>query len=202
MLSSQTYEEKELLLRLSNDDGEAFRRLLGDFHQICYRIAVDLIRNEHVAEDIVQEAFLKVWLRRKKMAEVENFGAWLRTVTVNLVYDHITKAKKEKTKAEKWLEGLELSGSLQELPAREETEFETLLQEAIKILSPRQQQTFDLIKRQGYSREEAAALLHLSPETVKYHLELAMKTIRAYCIKRIDPASALVIFSIVFKKYF
>lgn len=196
MSINQTYNEQELLRRLGQDDGEAFQLLLSGYHTICYRVVIDLGMDASIAEDIVQEAFLKVWLGRKRMAEVENFGGWLRTITVNLVYDHITRSRKEKEKTYRWLETLQRSGDLHQYITREESEFEVLLAEAVHQLSPRQQETFNLIKRQGYTRDEAAHIMGISAETVKYHLELAMKTIRAYCLSRLDVATALIIGSL------
>jgi RNA polymerase sigma factor (sigma-70 family) len=187
------YKEKELLGRVAADDAAAFQELLTHFHQVCYRVSMHLLQDEHIAEDILQEAFLKVWMRRKQMPEVENFGGWLRTVTVNLVYDHISKQKKEKIKADRWLQQLAVENQVIQPDPAIESEFESLLNGAMKILSPRQREVFDLVKRQGYSREEAAQILGLGQETVKYHLDLAMKSIRAYCIKRIDPLSALIV---------
>ncbi|KAA2238976.1 hypothetical protein F0L74_22440 [Chitinophaga agrisoli] len=45
-------------------------------------------------------------------------------------------------------------------------------------------------------------MLNISPETVKTHLEQAMRHIRAYCISRIDSPSSLVLISLLLKKYF
>jgi RNA polymerase sigma-70 factor (ECF subfamily) len=54
------------------------------------------------------------------------------------------------------------------------------LQAAVDKLSPQQKQVYRLIKELGYTREEAAHALGLSSETVKTHLDRAMKSIRAF----------------------
>jgi DNA-directed RNA polymerase specialized sigma24 family protein len=56
------------------------------------------------------------------------------------------------------------------------------------------------VKQEGYSREQAAKQLGVSVETVKTNLERAMKTIRAYCLGKLDGPSLLVIFSLILKK--
>ncbi len=58
--------------------------------------------------------------------------------------------------------------------------YEQLLNRAVAGLSPRQQQTFLLIRKEGLKRDEAAKILQLSPETVKYHLEESVRRIRAF----------------------
>jgi RNA polymerase sigma factor (sigma-70 family) len=198
---TRAYDEKELLQRLSNDDSQAFGILLERHHKVCYQVVKDILQDQALAEDIVQEAFLKVWLRRKKMPEVENFGGWLRAVAVNLVYYHISKSKRDRERSQNWWRDLHLTAGIIQEPTAEETYFEELLAEAVKKLTPKQLQTFNLVKKQGYSREDAAQLLGVSAETVKTNLERAMKTIRVYCITKIDPTSAMVIFTIIFKKY-
>lgn len=192
-------DEKELLQRLSNDDNEAFRILLERHHRVCYQAIIDILRDRAVAEDVVQEVFLKVWLRRKKMPEVDNFSGWLRTVAVNVVYYRMTKWKKDRDRSQHWWREMYLSAPAGREPASEETYFEELLSQAIKRLTSKQLETFNLIKKEGYTREEAARLLGVSPETVKTNLERAMKTIKTYCISKMDIALAFIMVSIFFR---
>jgi RNA polymerase sigma-70 factor (ECF subfamily) len=60
------------------------------------------------------------------------------------------------------------------------------LRKAIDRLPNQQKKVYQYIKEKGLKREEAAGLLHLSPETVKYHLAEAMKNIRNFCMLRLD----------------
>lgn len=198
MTPTSLHSDHDLLARIANDDAEAFQQLLARYQQIAYRITIHLLNDTFLAEDIVQEAFLKVWLRRKKMTEVENFGGWLRKVTSNLVYDHITRSKKEKEKIDALLKQLRVSDAVQAPATPEETEFERLVSEAVHNLPQRQRAVFERVKRNGYTRDEAAKELGISMETVKSHLELAIKSIRAYCMKRMDSLSATIIFTILF----
>lgn len=197
---SHTYNEKELLQRISQGEADAFRTLLDLHHKICYQVVLDLTRDRFVAEDLVQEVFLKVWLRRETIHEVENFGGWLRTVSVHTVYKYIVRAKKEKFRDEKWWHEMGLDNQLQDA-SEQESYFQELLSLAFERLTPRQKETFNLVKKQGFTREEAAKQLGISVETVKTNLERAMKSIRAYCLGRLDDTSIMVIFSIVFTKY-
>lgn len=65
-------------------------------------------------------------------------------------------------------------------------ETETIIKKAMHALPPQQNKVYHLIKEKGYKKEEVAAFLNLSPETVKIHLAKAMKNIRAYCVAHMD----------------
>jgi RNA polymerase sigma-70 factor (ECF subfamily) len=68
-----------------------------------------------------------------------------------------------------------------------EKDYQSILLEAIDKLSPQQQKVYQLSRTEGLKREEIAAKLGISPETVKIHIGKAMKIIRAYCVSRLNP---------------
>jgi RNA polymerase sigma-70 factor (ECF subfamily) len=65
-------------------------------------------------------------------------------------------------------------------------EFTSLLQKAIERLPQQQKQVYKLMKEEDLKRGEVAELLHLQPETVKFHLAQAMKNIRTYCMLHLN----------------
>lgn len=180
---------------------QAFEQLLQQFHAIVYRAAYRLLADEWLAEDIVQEVFLKVWLRRTTLAEISHFSAWLKKVTENQLYDHLRKRKLIIERPDSWQVMLNLPAAEEEGQTGEENHFQELLQQAVSRLPDRQRRVFELIKKEGYSREEAARELAVSPETIKTNLEYAIRSIRAFCLDKLDNTSILVIFSLIFEKY-
>jgi RNA polymerase sigma-70 factor (ECF subfamily) len=72
-------------------------------------------------------------------------------------------------------------------------EYTRILQAAIDRLPEQQRQVYNLIKKEGLKREEAAAALQLSPETVKSHLAQAMRSVRVYCLSHLEISIALII---------
>lgn len=196
------YEETDLLRRVANGEHEAFGLLLKKYHLLAFNTAKKLTRDDWMAEDVVQEVFLKVWLRRAGLQEISSFKAWVITITTNVIYDHLRK---------KNVETKHLSALMQELLPLDEfpiqlsektTLHEELIAGAVERLPPKQKQAFIFIKKEGYSREETAGLMNISPETVKTHLEQAMRTVRAYCLSRLDKNVVLMILLIIKEKYF
>ncbi|MGX5816841.1 RNA polymerase sigma factor [Chitinophaga lutea] len=184
-----------LLSRVAAGDTQAFGRLMELYHPVPYQTALRLLDDTWQAEDVVQEIFLKVWLNRDRLGDILNFRAWLITVTTRQVYDHLRSRQRETEQREQWQRELNV-------PAETEapSELAELVHQAKQRLSPKQLTAFSLIKEQGYSRDEAAGIMQISPETVKTHLELAMRSIRAFCLRRLDPGVSALVMALLLKK--
>src|SRR6478735_11143470 len=78
--------EKELLALIAKGDEIAFSKLFFQFKDRIYSIAFKLTKSTIAAEEIVQEVFLKIWLKRASLTEIENFSAYLFIIARNDVY--------------------------------------------------------------------------------------------------------------------
>lgn len=186
------YKEKELLLRISKGDERAFAMLVEQYHANIYTSALRLVHHKELAEEVLQDIFLKTWLKREQLPELDNFPAWLNRVARNTIYTAFRYSLKEPAIA---LEpsALEAISPFWEEDRLLNKEYDALLHEAIEKLPPRQQQTWRLIREEGKKRDAVAAELGISPETVKFHLEEASKKVRAYCLSRLPLAVALML---------
>jgi RNA polymerase sigma-70 factor (family 1) len=186
------YTEQELLRLVAEGDRNAFTQIYNNYRNKIYSIAFELTESATVAEEIVQDTFLKIWVKRETLPEIEHFRAWLFTITRNYVFTALKRIARK--------ESIEVS-AIQDAPLYDHdtedrvlnNEYTRILQAAIDRLPDQQKQVYNLIKKEGLKREEAAAALHLSPETVKTHLAQAMRSIRTYCLARLDISIALII---------
>lgn len=78
----------------------------------------------------------------------------------------------------------------------EGADLHALLDEAINLLSPRQRQVYTLHKYQRLPYREISARLGIGTESVKTHMELAVKTIRRYLRSRMPAASILAVIAV------
>lgn len=187
-----SYTEHELLKLVAEGDRNAFTQIYNNYRNKIYSIAFELTESTTVAEEIVQDTFLKIWVKRDSLHEVEHFRAYLFTITRNYVFTALKRIARQ--------ESIEVS-AIQDAPLYDHdtedrvlnNEYTRILQAAIDRLPEQQKQVYNLIKKEGLKREEAAAALHLSPETVKTHLAQAMRSIRTYCLARLDISIALII---------
>ena len=76
-------------------DGETFKKIFLPHHQKLYRIAYRLTQNVAESEDIVQEAFIKIWNKRNELKEVENAEAFSVIILRNMCMDYLRKTKYE-----------------------------------------------------------------------------------------------------------
>ncbi|WP_343305839.1 sigma-70 family RNA polymerase sigma factor [Chitinophaga niabensis] len=186
------YDTKELLHRIAEGDQQAFTRMVEEYRKNIYTTALRLLHSTVLAEETLQDIFLKVWLQRKDLVTIDNFPAWLNAVARNTIYNSFQRSLKEKgTDTTEGLEGSIIS-ALQPEQQLQEKEYTTLLQKAIDRLPARQKQTYQLIRQEGLKREEAAKAMNVSPETVKHNLEEATRKVRAYCLAQL-PLSVLLL---------
>ncbi|MFT3825314.1 MAG: sigma-70 family RNA polymerase sigma factor [Chitinophagaceae bacterium] len=168
------------------DDETAFRQLFDLYRDNIYTTILRITGQDWLAEEVVLDSFLKVWLKRTELPQIANFGGWLYTIASRLAINalkDITQHKERQTE----MPVAELSGNL---PSGESLllvkEYQHILREAVQSLSGRQLQAWELIKEQGMKRDEAARIMQVSPETVKYHFELALKKVRSFCLTRLE----------------
>ena len=173
--------EQELLNLVATGDVNAFAQLFDHYRPVVYTNSLRIAGEEMLAEEIVQDTFLKVWLNRSSLPEITNFPGWLYRIAANLTLNALKKEQLHKRTIQEWLKEVHEGNEYPGITA-DESRFRELLNTAVARLPTRQKETYELIKQQGYKREEAAALLHIAPETVKYHLDQALKSIRAYCM--------------------
>jgi RNA polymerase sigma-70 factor (ECF subfamily) len=80
-------DEPQTVARARAGDTEAFRALVERHSRDVFRLAFRLTGNEHDAEDVVQEAFLKAYRKLDAFEERAQFGSWLHRIAANCAYD-------------------------------------------------------------------------------------------------------------------
>lgn len=185
MSTDTLHNEKELLNCIAEGDELAFTKLFEYYRNRIYSIAIKLTHSTTLAEEIVQDVFLKLWVKKFDLINIQNFSAYLFIVTRNEVYNVLKQISRNSSAC---LSDEQYQNVADNNPAKQviTKEFRFLLHKAVDQLSPQQKQVYQLIKDQGLKREEAADILKIRPETVKFHLAQAMKNIRAFCTLYVD----------------
>lgn len=194
MLLQSSNSEQDVLMRVAQGDKDAFEQLFNRYRNKIYSIAFELTGSGSMAEEIVQDVFLKIWLKRNTLEEIAHFQAYLFTITRNYVFTALKRIARKETVEMNAVQGMPSFYHDTENRVLDK-DYTALLQTAIDRLPLQQKQVYTLIKKEWYSREEAAAALQISPETVKTHLAQAMRHIRAWCLAHIDVSIALIILS-------
>lgn len=176
MNKEKSFDEKKLLELLSNGSEYAFTQIFDAYRSQIFGVSMKFLKSQHLAEEVVHDVFLKVWLKREKLVKVQNFRAYLFAMTRNHVLDRI-KAIAAETSAKR-----ELGHIIQHEEYAEsfliEKQYEELLHKVVDALPPQQKQIFRLAKIEGMSHHVIAEQLHISRLTVKTHMAKALQTIR------------------------
>lgn len=178
MQKAPIYDEKELLTLISGGEGTAFRGLYELYKERFYGVALKMTQSDAVAKDIVQEVFLNIWKNRENLVHVDNPSSYLFTAVYRSVYQHFRKVALER-KFQQSAEKIEsVENTTEEMVLTHENN--NLLSMAVSQLPPQQQMVFRLSREQGYSREDVAKYMNISPNTVKNHLAKALKFVHTY----------------------
>jgi RNA polymerase sigma-70 factor (family 1) len=170
-------DETDLLARIANGDDKAFGTLFHHYRPKIYSYAFHLFRNIGMADELVQEVFLKVWLNRDKLPHILKFNAWLFIIARNQVFDTLKLLAKEATARRQMANLLDPEANFVEDHLLNK-ENELRLKHALDHLSPQQKLIFTLSRHQGMKHEEIASRLNISRNTVKTHLVHALKTLK------------------------
>lgn len=178
MLVLPPYEERELLCRIAEGDDAAFGLLFNAYHQRLGAFVYRLTESFQATEEIVQDVFVKIWLKRATLGEVASFDAYLFAAARNHAFNYLRALARERSR----LASLppEEAPALAGPPDDATEERHALLDQAIAHLPHQQKNVYLLHRRQGLSHAEIAEQLHLSVETVKKHMSLALRSIRDY----------------------
>ena len=179
------HNENELVKLVAAGDVSAFGKLFVHYKDRIYSIAYKFSKSTVISEEIVQDVFLKIWLRRDSLNNIQNFSAYLFVITRNDVYKVLKGIGKNYKTALLPEEDQTLSDQDAAGPLIEK-EYNLLLQNAIDRLPIQQKQVYHLVKDRGLKRDEVAHQLQIQPETVKFHLAQATKNIRAFCMLHLN----------------
>ena len=170
-------DEQQLLARVRDGDEAAFKQLFDRYRDRLYFFTLKLTGSEEAAKDILQDTFLRIWLRRDRMGEVEQFSAYVFRMARN----NVLTGMKRKALETAILHD-QANGEAHTLPA-ETLEYKFVRDEinkAIHALPEQQQRVFILRREEGRRIKEIAQMLGLSEVTVKRHLSLAQQTLREH----------------------
>lgn len=167
---------------VARGDAAAFRILFDLHRNRVYAIGFKLFKSEALAEDAVQEIFLKLWLNKAELPQVDNFPAYLNTLTRHHLLNHL----KRLAQAEKFAEQQKRNEQLAPASTSDVVEWNELqatLSKAISRLTPQQKKVYYMGKNDGLTYKEIAGRLQISRETVKTHMSEALRSVKTFLLQ-------------------
>lgn len=183
-------EEKQLLKAVAGGDEQAFSTLFRHYHPFLAEHLLRLKHSPQMVEEILHDVFLKIWLTREALEKVGNFKSYLYIVSRNHALNTLRKLAKEYAAKSEYIQNQQLYG---EPPDDEQKALKTaIIEDAIDSLPERQKQVYLLHRDEGLTYAQIADLLGIGRETVKTHLEKAVRGIKQFIIHKM---TALILFS-------
>jgi RNA polymerase sigma-70 factor (family 1) len=170
--------DSKCIQQLIAGDESAFTIVYELYAEKVYRLAFRFLKDREQSEEIVQEAFIKLWLNKEKLSADGNLWLYLFVITKRLSINALRQICKSTDLMEKLLHEIKEQHNTTE----EDVFLRELEQYADKVIAtlPRQQKLVYMLSRnKGLSHKEIAEQLHISPNTVKNHIVEALKTLKA-----------------------
>lgn len=189
MTDANAADETVLLQQLQEGNHEAFETLYHSYSKVLYWHLDKMVKDADLAEELLQELFVKVWHSRAKIQSDLPFINFLYVVAKQLSIDHYRRLARRSR-------AFEYLGQRQS-EAVETTEKDVmgnearkLLEEAIAALPLQRRKAFELCKIEGKSYKEAAEIMGVSPFTIQNHVAKATHSVKEYVVNRQTPPSA------------
>lgn len=170
-----------LMMQVANNDTAAFEQLVRRHYDRVCTMLFHEIGHEHVAEELAQEVFFRVYNARSRYVPTAKFSTWLFTITRNLAFNAkrgIARRHEVQFDVDKSLADHCVSNALSGIDALRAKEANGRIYEAIEKLGDRQRKALVLSRFHRMSYDEIAAEMCLSPTAVKSLLSRARGRLR------------------------
>lgn len=178
---SQKYSQDEaqaLVKALKEGNQLAFSIVYKTYAAQTFSLAFKYLLNKELAEDAVQNLFLKLWLKKEEIDETKPINRYLFTMLKNDLLNTLRDSKKNIYLLEYCLSMvLELEDNSQNENLKQEQM--NIIQQALEQLSPQRRKVFEMKVSGKYSNQEIADKLNLSINTIKFQYSQSLKQIRA-----------------------
>ena len=172
-----------VLARARQGDSEAFRALVERHSRTAFRLAYRMTGNEHDAEDVVQDSFLKAYRQLGRFESRAHFGTWLHRIVANCSVD-LLRARRSR---QDYNRVDDLDAIVEQPPAdapgperlARSAEIDRFVGSALSGLSPLERAAFTLRHYEGRSIAEISQTLGLNTSAAKHSVFRAVKKLRA-----------------------
>jgi RNA polymerase sigma-70 factor (ECF subfamily) len=178
-LSKQDGEDNMLLGRLRKGDEPAFRRIYQKYYRGLYRVALKYLRCRELAEDAVQDIFIKLWDNKRDLNRSGSLRGFLFTALKNHVLNMISHRKRALKRDIQYCYQQKIDHTLPENVV-DISAYRAVYQSAVRQLPERRREVFQLREKEGLTNQEVAEYLNISIHTVKEHYRKALKFVSTY----------------------
>lgn len=179
---------QDLLLLIEQRNTDAFTEFYLENFKKLILVSDKYVKSIPVAEEIVQNIFLKIWEDKQLLAEIDSIKSYLYRSTTNASINHLNREKNLEKHHMKIAEKL----TNEEIDSLDEqNEMIVLLYKEIELLPDKCREVFKLSRFEGMKYKAIALQLNIAEKTVENHMGHALKVLRFRILKHVDSAAPL-----------
>ena len=180
--SSNEQTDKLLVAELKDGNVLAFEQIFDLYQSKLFHFAKLTLSNDSDAEEIVQEVFLKIWVRREQIDTSKSFKSYLYTITKNEIHDHLRKVLQQKKYVDQTIHELSIGDNdVEKIVNFRETD--QVIKELINCLPQKRRKVFELSRLQGKTYSQIAREMNISENTVDTQMRKALHFLREGLVK-------------------
>ena len=173
------HNDKLLAARIAEGDESAFTELFYNYLPLIRSIVLKLTNDHQAVDDLVQEIFLKIWLTREQLPEIEKLKNWILHLAYNKTFNWL-RQKKVRSITVTGISGDNDRAAESPTDPASLEETRRLIANAIDQLPEQAHKVYQLNRQYGYSIAEISSKMNLAPQSVKNTLSRAIKSIREH----------------------
>jgi RNA polymerase sigma-70 factor (ECF subfamily) len=175
--SSGPTEEQILIRQLKRGEMGSYEIIFHRYYSLYFQFAKGMLKDEQAAEDILQNVFMKIWMKRERLNENQSIRNYIYVLTKREILNHFRLKYHSQVilTEEIWQFDMADKHKIQELDYHELRE---TVQQVIDCMPPRRRDIYCMSRLKSIPNKEIAQQLGISIRTVEKHLELALQTFR------------------------
>jgi RNA polymerase sigma-70 factor (ECF subfamily) len=172
-LNAQTTTDEQLVEAIQQNDQEAFKILFYKYFKPLIRFAWYRINSYEICRDLVQELFLKIWIKRHQLIPTKSIKAYLYKSINNSIINHINLHLSQ-------LVSLEMINNEKVISSDNKIDFKIDIQNAVNNLPEKIRTVYILSRIEGYSYSEISEICNISVKAVEKRMSKAFNLLKKF----------------------
>lgn len=178
MSSYSELSDSELVRLLKLGDRDAYTEIYHRYKRQLYLFAFKRLGDREEVRDIIHEIFLSLWINHENITIKYSLSTYLHSSVKNKILDILSHKRVSNKYVETFERFKKTNENFTDYTVRYK-ELSEIIEKEISTLPPKMQLVFNLSRKQYYTRKQIAKELGLSEETVKSHIQHALKILKA-----------------------
>lgn len=169
---------RETIVEIKRGDRKAFKKLYDTYASFVYNVSFKILRETSLAEEVVQECFVNLWVKREGIDESKELSFFIFVMAKRICLNYLRKIRY----TNKFLDQVKIFDVNDVQQKIDYNELENVFVKYVTLLPKQQRIAFELSRLEGLTHQQIAEEMGISPNTVKNHITQALAYLRKQLI--------------------